>query len=255
MFKGKTTLITGGTSGIGKAMVERFAKNGSNIIINGFNLDTKWLESVRRENNIESLYLDRDLNDLKQIELFADESIKRFGKVDILINNAGITEMDLVINTNTDAFEKVLRVNLLSPQVLMKKLCPGMISNRWGRVINITSVTVKQVEEKLSCYIASKSAMIGLTKVLAKELEDSGVTANCIMPGNTDTPLLRNGLKYYSEKVNIPYDQLLEAFIQKSTIKRLIESDEIAAMASFLSSNDASGITGTVMEVTGGHGL
>ena len=255
MLKGKSLLLTGGTHGIGKSIIEKLAKQQVNIAFNGFNLDKDWLEKIKSDNKIECIHFDKDLCCFDETNQLADEAIKVFGSIDMLVNNAAMTVFGKVVDTETEDFLNVLNVNLISPQILIKKCVPGMINKKWGRVINISSVTAKAIEEGLSCYITSKSGLVGLTKVLAKELSGTGVTANCVMPGNTSTPMLHDGIKAFANKLNIPVDNLYSHFTNQSFIKRLLEPEEIASMVKYLCSDDGSCITGTVLEVTGGHGI
>jgi len=256
MLKGKTAFITGGSSGIGKEMVLLFAKQGANIIF------TKGRDEEKVQSIIQdaSSYHGNDISCIKadfskknEVESAALKALEMNKHIDILINNAGIVTSALVLNEKVENIERLMQVNVYAPFHFIKTFCPKMVENKWGRVINISSVSGLCFEQAALAYGMSKSALFALSKTLATELGSSGITVNTIVPGVVDTPMLIPGLEMFAKSYGMSRDKALEVFLAKSKTKNLIDPKDVAAYALFLSSNEAKSITGSEQVIDGGH--
>lgn len=240
----KNALITGGTRGIGEAIAHEFAKKGYNLIINYVNSKEK-AEKLKNEleeiYNIKVLTSQADLADEKAIENMVDIAIKKFGKIDILVNNAGIVIDKEFEDRTIEDWKQILNINLIAPFILTKLIGKEMVKNKSGAIINISSTNGINTYYPTSVdYDASKSGLISLTYDSAVELAPY-VRVNCIAPGWVNTEMNK---------------ELPEDFVKEETerilVKRFAEPEEIAKVATFLASDDASFINSTVIKVDGG---
>ncbi len=235
----KNVLITGATGGIGSSILELFYKNNYNICVTGTN-NVKLSEIENRYNgNVKCISC--DLNDKLQIEKLVQQSEEYYGTTHILINNAGITKDNLFLRMKDHEWDEVINVNLNSNFKLTKNILKGMMKNRWGRIVNISSDAAKIGNSGQSNYVASKSAIEGLTRTIANEVASRGITVNCISPGFVDTEIL----KTIDEKT-------LQNMTARIPLGRMGRIDEIASAVYFLSSEESSYITGQVLHVNGG---
>ncbi len=240
----KNVLITGGTRGIGEAISREFAKKGYNLIINYINSKEK-AENLKAElekiYNINVLTIQADLSDEKAIENMVDIAIDKFGKVDVLVNNAGIVIDKEFEDRTIEDWKKTLNINLIAPFILTKLIGKEMVKNKGGAIINISSTNGINTYYPTSVdYDASKSGLISLTYNSAVELAPY-VRVNCIAPGWVNTEM---------------NEELPEDFVKEETerilVKRFAEPEEIAKVATFLASDDASFINSTIIKVDGG---
>ena len=240
----KNVLITGGTRGIGEAISREFAKKGYNLIINCINSKEK-AEQLKAElekiYNIKVLTIQADLSDEKAIENMVDIAIDKLGKVDVLVNNAGIVIDKEFEDRTIEDWKQTLNINLIAPFILTKLIGKEMVKNKSGAIINISSTNGINTYYPTSVdYDASKSGLISLTYDSAVELAPY-VRVNCIAPGWVNTEMNK---------------ELPEDFVKEETerilVKRFAEPEEIAKVATFLASDDASFINSTVIKVDGG---
>lgn len=240
----KNALITGGTRGIGEAIAHEFAKKGYNLIINYVNSKEK-AEKLKNEleeiYNIKVLTSQADLADEKEIENMVDIALKKFGKIDVLVNNAGIVIDKEFEDRTIEDWKQILNINLIAPFILTKLIGKEMVKNKSGAIINISSTNGINTYYPTSVdYDASKSGLISLTYDSAVELAPY-VRVNCIAPGWVNTEMNK---------------ELPEDFVKEETerilVKRFAEPEEIAKVATFLASDDASFINSTVIKVDGG---
>lgn len=240
----KNALITGGTRGIGEAIAREFAKKGYNLIINYVNSKEK-AEKLKNEleekYNIKVLTSQADLADEKAIENMVDIAIKKFGIIDVLVNNAGIVIDKEFEDRTIEDWKQILNINLIAPFILTKLIGKEMVKNKSGAIINISSTNGINTYYPTSVdYDASKSGLISLTYDSAVELAPY-VRVNCIAPGWVNTEMNK---------------ELPEDFVKEETerilVKRFAEPEEIAKVATFLASDDASFINSTVIKVDGG---
>lgn len=246
LLKGKTALITGGTAGIGKAIACLYAQHGAHVVILGTNseraqLALKEIEASQVDPEQKAAYYLVDVSKSKEIEELIEKLVKEWGKIDVLVNNAGITRDNLLMKMSEEDWDLVVDVNLKSVYNTCKALSRPMMKARSGAIINITSVIGLIGNAGQANYAASKAGMIGFTKSIAKELASRGIRANCIAPGYVDTQM--------TEGLPAP---IKEAIISKIPMSRIGHPNDIAHAALFLASDYASYITGQVLTVDGG---
>ena len=242
MSERKVALITGGTRGIGKEIAKIFANNGYDLIINYVSENTD-LNSIEKEikNNNEILFVRANVGDFNSAEELVKKTIEKFGKIDVLINNAGITSDNLIIRMKEEDFDKVINTNLKGTFNVTKNVVPYMMKKREGRIVNISSVVGVSGNAGQCNYAASKAGIIGFTKSLAKELASREILANCIAPGFIKTDM-----------TDILSDSVKEEINNQIALKRMGTPEEIAKAVYFFGSSDNTYITGQVLNVDGG---
>lgn len=243
MLKDKVTIVTGGTRGIGRAIALKLADHGANIVINYRNSDkeAEELKAILEEKGVKVLTVKCDISNFEDSKNLMDKCKEVFGKIDILVNNAGITKDTLIMRMKEEDFDNVIDVNLKGTFNCAKHASAIMLKQRFGKIINMTSVVGIAGNAGQVNYAASKAGVIGLTKSLAKELGSRGITVNAVAPGfiNTDmTASLSEKVKEEASK-NIP-------------LKRLGDPEDVANLVGFLASDAANYITGQVINVDGG---
>ncbi len=242
---GRTALVTGGASGIGKAIAKRFAAEGARVIVNDVN------ESGRETAEaIGGAFIRADLADAEQTRSLAEQAVRDFGSVDVLVNNAGVQHVSPVEEFPDEEWERMLRIMLTAPFLLTKRLLPGMAERGWGRVINMSSVHGLIASPNKSAYIAAKHGLVGFTKAVAVEAGARGVTANAICPSFVRTPLVENQLPDLARASGVALEDVVEQVVlAQASVKRLIEPEEVAELALFLASDAASAITGSAYAI------
>lgn len=243
MLKDKVAIVTGGTRGIGRAIALKLADHGANIVINYRNSDkeAEELKTILEEKGVKVLVVKCDISNFEDSKNLMDKCKEVFGKIDILVNNAGITKDTLIMRMKEEDFDNVIDVNLKGTFNCAKHASAIMLKQRFGKIINMTSVVGIAGNAGQVNYAASKAGVIGLTKSLAKELGSRGITVNAVAPGfiNTDmTASLSEKVKEEASK-NIP-------------LKRLGDPEDVANLVGFLASDAANYITGQVINVDGG---
>lgn len=243
MLKDKVAIVTGGTRGIGRAIALKLADQGANIVINYRNSDkeAEELKSILEGKGVKVLTVKCDISNFEDSKNLMDKCKEVFGKIDILVNNAGITKDTLIMRMKEEDFDNVIDVNLKGTFNCAKHASAIMLKQRFGKIINMTSVVGIAGNAGQVNYAASKAGVIGLTKSLAKELGSRGITVNAVAPGfiNTDmTASLSEKVKEEASK-NIP-------------LKRLGDPEDVANLVGFLASDAANYITGQIINVDGG---
>ncbi len=243
MLKDKVAIVTGGTRGIGRAIALKLADHGANIVINYRNSDkeAEELKAILEGKGVKVLTVKCDISNFEDSKNLMDKCKEVFGKIDILVNNAGITKDTLIMRMKEEDFDNVIDVNLKGTFNCAKHASAIMLKQRFGKIINMTSVVGIAGNAGQVNYAASKAGVIGLTKSLAKELGIRGITVNAVAPGfiNTDmTASLSEKVKEEASK-NIP-------------LKRLGDPEDVANLVGFLASDAANYITGQVINVDGG---
>ncbi len=243
MLKDKVAIVTGGTRGIGRAIALKLADHGANIVINYRNSDkeAEELKAILEGKGVKVLTVKCDISNFEDSKNLMDKCKEVFGKIDILVNNAGITKDTLIMRIKEEDFDNVIDVNLKGTFNCAKHASAIMLKQRFGKIINMTSVVGIAGNAGQVNYAASKAGVIGLTKSLAKELGSRGITVNAVAPGfiNTDmTASLSEKVKEEASK-NIP-------------LKRLGDPEDVANLVGFLASDAANYITGQVINVDGG---
>lgn len=243
MFKGKNVIVTGGSRGIGRAIALEFAKNGANVVINYVNNENEadTVASEIRNLGVEALIVKGDVSSFDDSKRIIDECIDKFGSVDILINNAGITKDGLLMRMKEESFDRVLDINLKGVYNTCRHVISHMIKQKSGKIINISSVVGVIGNAGQANYAASKAGVIGFTKSIAKEVASRGITINAIAPGFIQ-----------SDMTDVLGENIKKAMLDVIPVKRFGTPDEIAKVATFLASDDAGYITGQVINVDGG---
>lgn len=246
LLKGKSTLVTGGTAGIGKAIAQLFTEQGADVAIFGTNREraekvVQELEALKRDPNQKIQMMILDVSKSKEVEEAIDKLIQEFGKIDVLVNNAGITKDNLLIRMSEEDWDRVLEVNLKSIYNTCRAIARPMMKSRAGSIINISSIVGLTGNAGQVNYAASKSGMIGFTKSLAKELASRGVRVNCVAPGYIATQM-----------TEVLSPQVKETILTKIPLSRIGQPRDIAHAALFLASDHANYVTGQVIAVDGG---
>ncbi|ABS40572.1 3-oxoacyl-[acyl-carrier-protein] reductase [Clostridium botulinum] len=242
-LEGRTAIVTGASRGIGRAIAKKLASMGANLVLNyrssAKEIDTL-LEEIK-EFGIETLVIQGDVSSFADSKKIADEAKNKFGTIDILINNAGITKDSLILRMTEEDFDKVISVNLKGVYNCSKHIAPIMLKQRSGKIINISSVVGVAGNAGQCNYAAAKAGVIGITKSLAKELGSRGITVNAVAPGYIRTDMT----DALPERVKKSIEDLLP-------LKRLGTPEDVAETVGFLASDKAAYITGQVIHVDGG---
>jgi 3-oxoacyl-[acyl-carrier protein] reductase len=240
-LKGRVAMVTGAAQGIGKSIAESLAKEGADIIVSDINIDAAKITADEiAKLGVKTLATKANVADAESVKASVEEAVKTFGKIDILINNAGITKDNLLIRMKEEEWDAVLTVNLKSMFLCTKAIAPLMMKNRWGRIVNIASIVGEMGNFGQANYSAAKAGAIGFTKTAARELASRGITCNAIAPGFIDTAM--------TQKLS---DDVKKRLCDQIPLTRLGTPDDIAKAVVFLCA-DAEYITGQVVNVNGG---
>lgn len=239
----KIALVTGGARGIGKKVAEKFAKEGYNLVLNyvSDNTDINSVIDSFKEYKNEVILVKADVSKFNECENLVKEAIEKFGKIDVLVNNAGITKDGLIAMMKEDAFDRVIDVNLKGTFNMTRNVVPYMMKKRCGNIVNISSVVGVAGNAGQSNYAASKAGIIGFTKSLAKELAPRNIRVNAVAPGFIDTDM-----------TSVLTDKVKDNIYSQIPLKRMGEAEEVANVVYFLSDDESSYITGQVINVDGG---
>jgi len=256
MLQDKTALVTGSTSGIGLGIARALASRGANVILNGFG-DAQEIEGLRAsiaaEHNVQVRYDGADLSKQDQIEAMAAKAIAEFGAVDVLVNNAGIQFVAPIEEFPVDKWNAVIAINLTASFHTVRLLLPAMKAKKWGRVINIASAHALVASPYKSAYVAAKHGIAGLTKTVALEVAEHGITMNAICPGYVWTPLVQKQIPDTAKARGISEEQVIrDVLLAAQPTRKFVQIDEVAAFAAFLASDGAASITGAVLPIEGG---
>lgn len=243
MLKGKCSVVTGASRGIGRAIAKRLAKAGSNIVLNyrSSEKEASELKSELEDMNVEVLVYKCDIQNINEVSEMLKAAKEKFGKIDIMVNNAGITKDTLLLRMKQEDFDSVIDVNLKGVFNCLKEITPIMVRQKGGKIINISSVIGLIGNAGQVNYAASKAGVIGMTKSLAKEVGSRGITVNAVAPGFIQTDMTNDLNDKYKDEIkkNIP-------------LRRLGEAEDVANLVAFLASEESSYITGQVINVDGG---
>jgi 2-hydroxycyclohexanecarboxyl-CoA dehydrogenase len=244
---GKIVVVTGAASGIGLATAQRFARDGAKVAI--WDVDEAGAKRAAAElvaAGAKAISSRVDVSNRAQVDAAVERVHAELGPVQILVNNAGITDFCSFMEMTEEKWDRVMSINLKSMLVCTQAVLPDMLAAKWGRVINISSSSAQTGSARMTAYAASKGGVIAFTKALAQELAPTGITVNNIPPGFVDTPMLRNeGVAGMGVGV--------EAVAARSPMGRAGRPENIAAACAFLASDDADYITGHTLSVNGGR--
>ena len=255
-LSGKTALVTGSTSGIGLGIATALAAQGANLMLNGFG-DAAEIETLRtsleRQHKVRVAYHPADVSKPSQIAAMVAETGEKLGGPDILVNNAGIQHVANIEDFPEERWDAIIGINLSAVFHAMKAAIPAMKRKGWGRIINIASAHGLVASGQKSAYVAAKHGVVGLTKVAAIELANSGITANAICPGWVLTPLVQRQLEARAKSEGISVEQAAQAFLaEKQPMGRFSTPEGIGGLAVFLCSPAADTITGAPLSIDGG---
>jgi len=254
-LKNKTSLVTGGGSGIGRGICLKLAKEGAKVSIVDINMAAaKETEQLIKDMGGEAVCIKADVTSVEDTENMVAETIKRFGSIDILVNNAGTDIKGAVKDYPVEQWDLLMSINLrgvfLSTQAAVKR----MMDKRYGRIVNISSMAGKTGEAYTSPYCTTKFGVIGFTQSIALELGESNITVNSVCPGAVETDLIKKSVSETARLNNRSYeDELYEKFIKQTPMGRIAQPSDIANAVAFLASDEASFITGSTLNVSGGR--
>ena len=253
---GRVALVTGSTSGIGLGILEEMAAAGADVVMNGLGEAERIEGELRRiqgAHGVKALYLPANLMEPKACTDMVAAAEQRFGKVDILVNNAGVQHVAPIETFPPEKWDAILALNLSAAFHAIRASFAGMKARGWGRIINIASAHGLVASPFKSAYVAAKHGIIGLTKTVAMEGAEFGVTANAICPGYVWTPLVEKQIDDQAKSHGISRDQVIRTvLLAQQPNKRFAQSSEIGALAVFLAGDAAQSITGTALPVDGG---
>lgn len=255
-LKNKSAIVTGSTSGIGQAIARGLAEKGANIVLNGFG-DEADIEKQRVELEdtfgVKVLYSNADMRKPEEIRAMVELGINEFGGVDILVNNAGIQNVSPIEDFPDDKWNDIIDISLNSNFHTIKAAVPAMKEKGWGRIVNISSVHGLVASPYKSAYNAAKHGVIGLTKTVALELGEFGITCNAICPGSVNTPLMHKQLPGLAKTYNMSEEDAIKNVLLKAhAIKQQVTVTDIADTIVYLCSDSAKLITGSSITIDGG---
>ncbi len=246
-LQGKVAIITGGGGGIGWSAGLLFQKEGAKVVLGDINeLDEASIDYLKDKDDI--LFVKSDASTENGAKKLVQSAIDKYGKVDILINNAGINPSGTVVDTPLKLYQKIIDVNLTSSFLCSKYSVPHMLAQKKGSIVNISSINGIRGNVNLAAYCASKGGMVSLTQAMAMDYANKGIRVNCICPGSIKTKMLE-------DLFNSAGNDMIDALLAKSPMGRFGEATEVAYAALFLASDEASFITGVAMPIDGGRSI
>lgn len=256
MIRGKTALVTGSTSGIGLAVLQALAAQGANVAMNGSRPAEAAEEArlrIETETGVEPRYFQADMNSPAEISQMIARVEQTLGPIDILVNNAGVQFVAPIEDFPVEAWDRIIAVNLSSAFHAMRAVAAGMKNRKWGRIINIASAHALVASPFKSAYVAAKHGIAGLTKAVALETAQDGVTVNAIAPGYVWTPLVERQIPHTMRARNMTREQVIDdVLLEAQPMREFVTVEQVAALAVFLASDDARGITGAILTMDGG---
>jgi 3-hydroxybutyrate dehydrogenase len=252
VLKGKTALVTGSTSGIGLGIAERLARQGANIVLNGFG-DVETARAQIAATGVRTLYHGADMGKPAEIEALVRAAEAEFGGIDILVNNAGIQHVAPVENFPVEKWDAIIAINLTSAFHTTRLVLPGMKARGWGRIVNVASTHGLVASAEKSAYVASKHGLVGFTKSVALETAPTGVTVNAICPGWVLTPLVQKQIDARAQRDGLSDAQAKrELLAEKQPSLQFTTPEQLGELAVFLCSSAADNIRGVAFNVDGG---
>src|SRR5688572_17502090 len=255
-LKGKTALVTGSTSGIGQGVAEKLAAAGANIVLNGFGRadDIEALRGrIAADHGVAARYDAADMTRPDEIEGMIRKAIAEFGAVDVLVNNAGIQHVAPIEEFPVEKWNAIIAINLVASFHTIRHALPRMKARKWGRVINIASAHALVASPFKSAYVAAKHGVAGLTKTVALEVAEMGITVNAICPGYVRTPLVEKQIPDTAKARGITEEQVVkDVLLAAQPSKQFVTVGQVASLAAYLAGDEAASITGAILSVDGG---
>jgi len=244
----KVVLITGGGGGFGHALSHAFAGVGAKVLVTDISDHGQIVA-----NEVGGSFFQADISDIKNTRTLFENCVKYAGDIDILVNNAGLQHISPIEDFPEQDWMRLVHIMLIAPFQLTKYVIPAMKNQRWGRIINLSSIHGLVASPFKSAYVSAKHGIVGLTKTAALELGEFGITVNAICPGYSNTSLTKNQIAKQARVRGISENDVVEkVLMEPAAIKNLIEPDEIASLALFLASDDARSITGAALSIDSG---
>ncbi|WP_413380936.1 3-hydroxybutyrate dehydrogenase [Alkalihalobacillus sp. 1P02AB] len=255
MITNKVVFITGAASGIGYEIGLSFIKSGAKVVFTDLNEEkVKQVTTKCQQEGYDCLGMKCDVTVETDLRVAIEQTVAHYGRLDVLINNAGFQHVSAIEDFSTETFELMTKVMLIAPFVATKYALPIMKKQSFGRIINMASINGLIGFSGKAGYNSAKHGVIGLTKVAALEAAEFGITVNALCPGYVDTPLVRNQLKDLAQNRGVSFEKALEEVIFPLVPqKRLLSVQEISDYAMFLSSDQAKGVTGQALVIDGGY--
>src|SRR6516165_4032896 len=256
MLEGKTVLVTGSTSGIGRGIAEAFAGQGCNIVLNGFG-DPVEIEALIAQiagmHDVKVRYDGADMSKPDAIEAMMARAIREFGAIDVLVNNVGIQHVAPIEEFPVEKWNAIIAINLVASFHSIRRAVPGMKRRGWGRIINVASAHALVASPFKSAYVAAKHGIAGLIKTVALEVAERGVTVNAVCPGYVLTPLVEQQIPDTAKARGITEEEVVrDVLLAAQPTKQFVTVNEVAALTMFLASDAAASITGAILPVDGG---
>ena len=248
-LSGKHAFITGGGTGIGLAAARLLAEQGVRLTLAARN----FARVEEAASTLDAHAVSVDVSNETSVEAAIDAARSRFGGIDILINNAGITPSAPLHKTTLAMWNEVLAINLTGAFLCTRAALPDMIERKWGRVINVASIAGLMGDMYISAYCASKHGMIGMTRALAKEVARHGITANAICPGYVETDIVTRAAENIASKTKLNEEQARASLYAGNPQGRLIQPEEVASMIGWLCSDGAAATNGAALPISGGQ--
>ena len=256
MLKGQSALVTGSTSGIGLGVAEALAKEGANVVLNSFTdsaEDHAIAERIATEHGVKAKYISADMSNPAACRELVAKAADAHGPVGVLVNNAGIQHVCRVEDFPIEKWDAIIAINLSSAFHTSAQAIPGMRAAGWGRIVNIASAHGLTASPFKSAYVSAKHGVVGLTKTVALELAEEGITCNAICPGYVLTPLVEGQIADQMKVHGLPRERVVkEVMLQRQPTRTFANTSDIGAMTVFLCSDAAAQITGTALSVDGG---
>jgi 3-hydroxybutyrate dehydrogenase len=256
MLKRKTAVVTGSTSGIGLGIARALAREGANVVLNGFGNPAE-IEAARAgieaEFGVKAAHSPADMTKPAEIAAMIKTAQQTFGAVDIVVNNAGIQHVAPIEEFPVEKWDAIIAINLSSAFHTIRAAVPGMKARKWGRIVNTASAHSLVASPFKAAYISAKHGLAGLTKTVALELATSGITCNCISPGYVWTPLVEKQIPDQMKSRNMTEEQVKrDVLLAAQPTKEFVTVDQVAALAVYLCSDAAASITGANISIDGG---
>jgi 3-hydroxybutyrate dehydrogenase len=253
---GRCAIVTGSTSGIGLGIAEAFAAAGMNVMLNGFGDAAeigRTREALERMAGVRTAYSPADMSKPDEIAAMIEDTRRAFGQVDILVNNAGIQHVEPIETFPAAKWDAIIAINLSSAFHATKAVVPEMKQRQWGRIINVASAHALVASPFKSAYVAAKHGVLGLTKTVALETAEHGITVNAICPGYVLTPLVQKQIPDTAKARGITEEAVIrDVLLHAQPTRKFVTTEQLGALAVFLCTEAAASITGTALPVEGG---
>jgi 3-hydroxybutyrate dehydrogenase len=255
-LKGKAAIVTGSTSGIGLGIARAFASQGMDVMLNGFGEAAEIKRtrgSIEKKFGVKTAFSGADMSKPADIEAMVEAAQRAFGKVDVLVNNAGIQHVEPVETFPVAKWNAIIAINLSAAFHAIRAVVPEMKSRKWGRIINVASAHALVASPYKSAYVASKHGVLGLTKTVALETAEHGITVNAICPGYVLTPLVEKQIPETAKARGITEEAVVrDVLLHAQPTRQFVTTEQIGALSVFLCTDAAASITGAAVPIEGG---